>query len=70
MDNWISVNESMPELKYEFGGFALVSDNVKAISKSKGEVVADWSTMGWCDTDGDDLDDITHWIAFPEGVKW
>lgn len=63
--NWIDVNEKLPEYTNNFGGFALVSDCVKAISKSKGEVIADWSTQGWCDTDGDVLDDISHWMPPP-----
>ena len=66
MVDWICVEDELPELIYDFGGFALVSDDVKAISKSKGEVLADWSTQGWCDSDGGCLDDITHWAYLGE----
>lgn len=65
MSEWISVKDGLPEYTHDFGSFALVSDCVKAISISKGDVIADWSTQGWCDTDGDCLEDITHWQPLP-----
>lgn len=61
MNEWISVKDRLPEFTGEFGGFALVSDCVIALSESRGEIVADYSTHGWGDMDGDIPTDITHW---------
>lgn len=69
MSEWISVNYKLPEFTGEFGGFALVSDDVKALSESRGEVFADFSTEGWTDEDGNTLNDVTHWMPLPEPPK-
>lgn len=68
MSEWIKCSERLPEFTGDFGGFALVSDDVIAFSESKGEVSADYSTRGWCDSDGDILEDVTRWkpISMPE----
>lgn len=65
MSEWIKCSERLPEFTGVFGGFAMVSDDVIAISESKGEVYADYSTMGWCDADGDILTDVTEWKPIP-----
>lgn len=68
MNEWISVNDSLPVFTGEFGGFALVSDDVMVMSDSMGEVCADHSTFGWCSEDGDILNDVTHWKHLECGV--
>lgn len=69
MSEWISVKDRLPEFTGVFGDFAMVSDDVVAISKSKGYVFADYSTMGWGDSDGDVLLDVTHWMPLPDAPK-
>jgi len=62
---WISVKDRLPEFTGDFGGFALVSDDVVAYSKSRGALFADYSTHGWGDENGDAPEDITHWMPLP-----
>jgi len=66
MSDWISVKDRLPEFTHDFGGFALVSDAVVALSESQGEIFADYSTHGWGDTDGNIPTDITHWFPIPK----
>ena len=66
---WISVEDALPEFTGDFGGFALVSDDVKVIDLVFGEKFADYSTHGWCDDDGCDLNHVTHWRHLTEEEK-
>jgi hypothetical protein len=62
---WISVKDRLPEFTGDFGGFALVSDDVVAYSKSRRAFFADYSTQGWCDENGETPDGVTHWMPLP-----
>jgi hypothetical protein len=65
MSEWVSVDDRLPEFTGDFGGFALVSDDVIALLEDGTEVCADYSTEGWCSDDGDDSIKPTHWKPEP-----